>query len=110
VKRHKASNNINAAVMTMSLAGPRSQSLNDAIDAASNAGITVITAAGEGGRFRLEHFTQTGSGHDAALSHGDITVISPSCSALSAIPVSSIAALSSGPLATLKRLARPERA
>lgn len=107
VKRHKASNNINAAVMTMSLAGPRSQSLNDAIDAASNAGITVITAAGEGSRFRLDHCTQRGSGHDAAascaaaLSHGDNTVLSPSCSALNATLSLKHCSSVSGPLATL---------
>jgi hypothetical protein len=31
----------------MSLAGPRAASLNDAIDATTNAGIVVVTAAGE---------------------------------------------------------------
>lgn len=46
VKDHKAKNRIASAVISMSLAGPYSASLNDAIDQASNAGITVVTAAG----------------------------------------------------------------
>jgi subtilisin family serine protease len=46
VKDHKAKNRIASAVLSMSLAGPWSASLNDAIDAASAAGITVVTAAG----------------------------------------------------------------
>jgi hypothetical protein len=46
VKDHKARNKIASAVITMSLAGPWSKSLNDAIDATSAAGIVVVTAAG----------------------------------------------------------------
>jgi len=46
VKDHKARNNIASAVISMSIAGPRSASLNDAVDAASKAGIVVVTAAG----------------------------------------------------------------
>lgn len=46
VKDHKARNNIASAVIVMSLAGPRSASMNDAIDAASQAGIVMVTAAG----------------------------------------------------------------
>jgi hypothetical protein len=47
VRDHKARNNIASAVICMSIAGPRSASLNDAIEAAIKAGIVVITAAGE---------------------------------------------------------------
>lgn len=46
VKEHKVKNRIASAIVSMSLAGPWSASLNDAIDAASSAGITVVTAAG----------------------------------------------------------------
>jgi hypothetical protein len=44
---HKVSNQLPSAVMIMALAGPRSASLNDAVDVASKAGITVFTSAGE---------------------------------------------------------------
>jgi hypothetical protein len=49
VRNHKANkaNNVQSAVVVMSIAGPRAASLNDAIDATSNAGIVVVTAAGE---------------------------------------------------------------
>lgn len=47
VRNHRASNRNWPAVVVMSLAGPRAASLNDAIDATANAGITVVVAAGE---------------------------------------------------------------
>lgn len=47
VRDHKARNNIASAVICMSIAGPRSAALNNAVEAASAAGITIVTAAGE---------------------------------------------------------------
>lgn len=44
---HKVSNQLHPAVMVLAFAGPWSASLNDAVDAASKAGITVVTSAGE---------------------------------------------------------------
>uniref|UniRef100_A0A383V4M1 Peptidase S8/S53 domain-containing protein n=1 Tax=Tetradesmus obliquus TaxID=3088 RepID=A0A383V4M1_TETOB len=46
VKNHKQRNNIQSAVIVMSLAGPKSQSLNDAIEAVAAAGIVPVIAAG----------------------------------------------------------------
>ncbi|WIA43022.1 hypothetical protein OEZ86_009556 [Tetradesmus obliquus] len=46
VKDHKQRNNIQSAVIVMSLAGPKSQSLNDAIEAVAAAGIVPVIAAG----------------------------------------------------------------
>lgn len=46
VKDHKANNKIQSAVMVLAMAGPWSVSLNDAVDAASEAAITVVTSAG----------------------------------------------------------------
>ena len=46
-KDHKARNGIVSAVISMSIAGPRSAALNDAVEAAAAAGITVVTAAGK---------------------------------------------------------------
>jgi subtilisin family serine protease len=44
---NKVKNNYASAVISMSIAGPRSAALNDAVEAAVAAGITVVTAAGE---------------------------------------------------------------
>lgn len=46
VKQNRASLGNPPAIIAMSLAGPRAASLNDAIDGASNSGITVVVAAG----------------------------------------------------------------
>lgn len=46
VKNHKLRNNIQSAVISMSLVGPRAASLNDAVEEMVAAGITVVTAAG----------------------------------------------------------------
>jgi subtilisin family serine protease len=46
VKEHKAKNGYKSAVVVMSLGGPRSASLNDAVDDLSRAGVTVVVAAG----------------------------------------------------------------
>ncbi|PNW80783.1 hypothetical protein CHLRE_07g329500v5 [Chlamydomonas reinhardtii] len=46
VKNHVQNNGIKQAVVSMSLSGPRSASLNDAIQDVVNNGITVVVAAG----------------------------------------------------------------
>lgn len=46
-KDHKVKNNYASAVISMSIAGPRSAALNDAVEAAVAAGMTVVAAAGE---------------------------------------------------------------
>lgn len=46
VKEHKARNGIASAVVVMSLGGPRSAALNDAVDDLSAAGVSVVVAAG----------------------------------------------------------------
>lgn len=46
-KDHKVKNSYASAVISMSIAGPRSAALNDAVEAAVAAGITVVAAAGE---------------------------------------------------------------
>lgn len=43
-------NGIQSAVVSMSLGGPRSAALNDAVADLTAAGITVVVAAGEGRR------------------------------------------------------------
>lgn len=48
-KDHKARNRYTSAIISMSIAGPRSAALNDAVEAAVAAGITVVTAAGGSG-------------------------------------------------------------
>jgi subtilisin family serine protease len=46
VKRHKLANKYPSAVVSMSLGGPRSASLNDAVEDLAAAGIVSIVAAG----------------------------------------------------------------
>lgn len=47
VKNHKQQNRISAAIVSMSLGGPRSASLNDAVEDLARAGIVTVVAAGK---------------------------------------------------------------